>query len=266
MRAAVYQSPSDDVNALLAAMAAGLERSGHSVSRFRDGPERFADIAVVWGWRIGRRIKQEGFTGPVLVMERGYLGDRLKVWTSLGWDGLNGRARFPEVDDPTRFEKHFAADLKPWREGDGYALLVGQVRTDTAVEGTNIIAWYSKAASELREGGWDVVFRQHPREVQRGMGAITVPGTTYSTATLDDDLAGAALAVTFNSNTGVDAIMAGVPVYAEDEGSMVWPIASHDGEIVTPDRRPHLNRLAWCQWQVEELADGSAWEVVREAM
>ncbi len=266
MRVSVYQSPSESVNRLLTAFASGLSRGGVTVDRFRDAPAWKPDAAVAWGWRVARRVKAEGFDGPVLVMERGYLGDRLNVWTSLGWDGLNGRARFPQVDDASRFDRYFAADFKPWREGDGYALLVGQVRTDTAVEGTNIIDWYSRRAKDLIEGGWEVRFRQHPREVERGFGVVKVPGTIYSTSPLDEDLAGAALAVTFNSNTGVNAIMAGVPVYAEDRGSMVWPLASHDGEIVRPDRQAHLNRLAWCQWQESELADGSAWEIVREAM
>lgn len=266
MRASVYQSPSADVNGLLDAIAAGLAKHEIGVDRFRDSPLLRPDFAVVWGWRVGQRIRKEGFDGPILVAERGYLGDRMKVWTSLGWDGLNGRARFPQVDDGSRFEKHFAAYLKPWREGEGYALLVGQVRTDTAVQGTDIISWYRRTAEELLLSGWEVRFRQHPREIERNMGVVKVPGTTYSTASLAEDLAGAAMAVTFNSNTGVDAIMAGVPVYAEDQGSMVWPIASHDGEIVKPDRQPHLDRLAWCQWQKAELADGSAWEAVKGAM
>lgn len=260
MKAAIFAGTMDHHRAHAGPVAEGLKRHGIEVEFYRDSPP-IADFVVTWGWARAKVVH-----GPVLVLERGYLGDRMNVWTSAGWDGLNGRARFPQIDDPTRFDKHFGADLKPWRKGDGYALLVGQVRTDTAVDGTDIIRWYKRTTEDLRLSGWDVRFRQHPREIERNFGKIEIPGTVYSKASLADDLAGAAYAITFNSNTGVDAIMAGVPVYTEDEGSMVWPIASHDGKIVTPDRRPHLNRLAWCQWQKHELADGSAWEAIRQAM
>ena len=45
---------------------------------------------AVWGWRHGAPLRAAGH--KVLVMERGYLGDRM-AWTSLAWNGLNGRAQ-----------------------------------------------------------------------------------------------------------------------------------------------------------------------------
>ena len=34
-------------------------------------------------------------------MERAYISDRF-TWTSLGFDGLNGRAKFPQINDARR--------------------------------------------------------------------------------------------------------------------------------------------------------------------
>lgn len=59
------------------------------------------------------------------MLERGYIGDR-KQWLSLGWNGLNNRATFAEVDDGgARFRRYFDGMLKTPQEGGRYVLLVG---------------------------------------------------------------------------------------------------------------------------------------------
>jgi hypothetical protein len=59
------------------------------------------DAICCWGWRRGREWFAKGY--DVLVMERAYLDNRF-VWTSLGWNGLNGRARWPiPVDGGARW-------------------------------------------------------------------------------------------------------------------------------------------------------------------
>ncbi len=54
-------------------------------------------------------------------------------------------------------------------------------------------------------------------------------------------LAGARAVITFNSNTGVEAVLAGKPTVAIDEGSMAWPVTAH--EIIDYPKEP--NRLTW---------------------
>jgi hypothetical protein len=101
------------------------------------------------------------------------------------------------------------------------------------------------------------------------MNAVFVPpGAMDAGGNLAEALAGAAFAVTWNSNSGVDAAMAGVPVVAMDEGSMAWPVAAHDLGAVPrlPERRPWAAQLAWCQWRPEEIADGTAWEALSGAV
>jgi len=81
---------------------------------------------------------------------------------------------------------------------------------------------------------------------------------------IEKDLEAARYAVTFNSNSGVDAALAGVPVVAMDEGSMAWQVAGHRiGEIVFPDREKWAHDLAFAQWDVEEITSGEAWEHLR---
>lgn len=236
-------------------MAQGLGKLGIEPVMNLGGPVHTEHVAV-WGWRQGRRLRDEGH--EVLVMERGYLGDRFH-WTSLGWNGLNGRAEFPEYPDDggERFRKHYS--LEPWKEGGEYVLLIGQVPGDASLRGHDLGQWYSDAAMKAQNAyEMPVKFREHPMAARRGINRR--PAYTESSAgTLEEALAGAAVVATFNSNTAVDAVCAGVPAVAVDEGSMAWEVSAHRiGDLVRPKREAWAHRLAWRQWSIEEISSGAA--------
>ena len=244
-------------------LADGLRR--HGIEARRTTPEsqgRGSDAVACWGWRVGQSLKAQGVEN-VLVMERAYLGDRF-VWTSLGWDGLNGRATFPLVDDSSRFWKHFPKLLRPWRErADGYALLLGQVPTDAAVN-EHYIGWLNRACRALQANGYTVAFRPHPRHPQLRCGSDRVLSVDEP---LEKHLKAARLAVTFNSNSGVESVLAGVPTISVDVGSMAWDVTGHDmTEVVQPCRIQWAERLAWKQWLPNEIEDGTAWEHVGKCL
>lgn len=267
MRAAVYFVPERHHANHLGKMADGLRLHGIEVSLFNTYPDLTADFAVVWGARVMERIRQQGFNRPVLVMERGYIGDRFE-WTSLGWDGLNGRARWNELqDNGERFWSNFGHMVCEWEEHDGYALLIGQVGGDMALNGVHFASWCRRAIDAMAAKGMDVRFRPHPEAVKRGQPLPVASGLVIG-GTLADALSWASCVLTWNSNTGVEAVLAGVPTYAIDEGSMAYPVATHDltADAVMPDREEWFRAMAWRQWRLDEIADGSAWEVVRQAM
>lgn len=262
MKAGVYYYPGRTHGPHMQAVISGLQSHGVKVSTFNSQPDDDVDFSVVWGWRVGQRVKSH--TGrPVLVAERGYI-NRM-VYTSLGWDGLNGRARFPINSDPSRFSRLFGDQLRPWREGSrGYALLIGQVVGDAQLVGVNIHGWYKRTATALYHLGWDVRFRQHPVEVKRGVTPPFIPFAKLSDGSLEDAMDGAGIVVCYNSNTAVDAVMAGVPVHIEDIGSMVYELGSHDFSIVTSPREWRLAQLANIQWSIPEIASGHAWDAVKD--
>jgi hypothetical protein len=244
------------------AMRAGLARHGIRARIERPGNALTADFAVCWGWRIGQRLRELG--RPVLVMERGYLGDRF-AWTSLGWNGLNGHATFRAPDDGgARFRAHHAAQLQAWRGAAGqFVLLLGQVPGDASLRGLDLSAWYADQAQRARAAtGLPVRFRKHPVAAARGY-VQRVPGADAIGGELQHALGSAAWAVTFNSNAAVDAVLAGVPTVATDAGSMAWPVTQRAiGDASEPDRAAWLSRLAWCQWTAAEIASGEAWATV----
>ena len=102
-----------------------------------------------------------------------------------------------------------------------------------------------------------VYFRKHPQARER-TDLISIDGELQQT------LNRCAGVITYNSNSGVDALIAGVPTMASDIGSMAWPVASKSLEQLLefnyPDRMQWLNNLAYTQWTIDEVMDGSAWK------
>jgi len=223
------------------------------------------DLLVCWGVRRAVEIKaQLSTSGEVCVLERGYLGDRFK-WTSVSFGGgLNGRGEFRCTRaDPARFFEHFGP-LKPWRRRDGYALIIGQVPGDMSLRsiGGSLDGWYRETAAALRLQGHDVRFRPHPEAVKRGTGG-GIQGVQTIGGDLQAALDGASHVVTWNSNTAVEAVIAGAPSVSMDIGSMAWDVTGHEpGQIVTPDRLEWAARLAWKTFTMAEMASGYCWDVV----
>lgn len=261
------------MSGLLKAVADGLRAHGVVVTETTSElAARGHDFAVCWGWRRGRALQQTGL--KVLVAERGYLSDRFH-WTSLAWDGLNGRGKFcldeiPPLDPARR--AIMVDTLKPWRaRGGDKIVIMGQVPGDESLQGRDLGPWYlaqARAASDRFR--MPVVLRPHPIAVQRKLHVRS--GVPEIAASLDETLAEAAAVITFNSNSGVDALMAGAPTVATDPGSMAWGLAAPSIDSLRlpapePEGRSRwAARLAWCQWTPQELAAGSWWLRMKQAL
>lgn len=253
--------------ALREAFAAGLRHHGWQVETARQ-PIGKNDLVVIWGVRNQALIAEEKRKGVQLcVLERGYLGDRFK-WTSVSFGGgLNGRGEFRGVSkDRSRFKEHHADLMRPWSSRAGYTLLIGQVPNDMSLKAVygRLDRWYRETASLLVKAGHDVRFRPHPGATARGL-VESVPGAPSIGGTLEAAIAGAGLVVTFNSNTAVEAGLAGVPTVTIDEGSMAWEVTGHDpvGPRLHPSRGRWAAELAWKQWSVNEMETGRCWDAVK---
>ena len=261
----VYRAGQPWAEPKLDAFVTGLRKHGIEPEERRAEAWRVSDLAVVWAHRDAKLHKMQHEAGNhYLVLERGYIGDidNRRRWTSMGYDGLNGRADFCNAGaGPDRWEQHFAGFMQPWKEGGDYALLMGQVRGDASLAGVDIEGWYAETAYCLVERGLTVMFRPHPRY------PAMAPGGAYAlVGSLEGALSGAALAVTWNSTSGVDAVLSGVPTIAMDKGSMAWDVAAHGlyEEPSRPDRMSWAERLAYCQWNDDEISGGVAWEHLRQ--
>lgn len=250
------------------ALRAGMKRHGQAARIVTHVTQAQARTVVCWGWRNGRRVAGNG--RRVLIMERAYVGDRFH-WVSLGWDGLNGRARFPRVDDGgKRWRTHFPDALQQIQTGGAYVLVLGQVKGDASVDGVPLHEWYAYVGRTLSANtGLPVYFRPHPIELQRGKapGKGRLHGMEIMAGPLEVDLANADCAVAWNSNSLTDAALAGVRIIAGDQGAMTWAIAGqslhHPARLDGTERRAWARRLAWCQWLPSEIERGDAWDALK---
>lgn len=230
----------------------GLLRRGVD-ARYSTEPEADTKNVACWGWRGGSVLKAAGHN--VLVFERGYLGDRFK-YTSIAWNGLNRRGNFCISGDMLhdRFTRHHR--LLKWRDGGDYIVIMGQVPGDMSLMGKDLTAVYEETAKNLKQiHGLPVYFRPHPH------GRNFNPAIPHIQGTLEEALARAYMVVVYNSNSGVDAIVNGVPTIALDEGCMAWDVTGKSlSDRVMPDRRQWAANLAHCQWTPEEINRGEYWD------
>lgn len=255
LEAVLHASTMEHQRRYVAWMIEGLERHGVSCKPIAgyDAPKA-ADFCVIWGWKQHGVIKHAKARGmPVLVMERGHLQPRME-FTSIGWNGLAGRATYPTAAQcGDRWLRHWGT-MAPWRFAGRYALLLGQTPGDASIAETDFPGWVKQVTRDLEQRGYAVKYRPHPN--------------VRETAPLADDLADAEIAVTYNSTSAVEAVLAGVPTIAMDAGSMARPVASSaiDAPLRRPERIGWARDLACCQWNETEIRSGDAWAALREVM
>lgn len=211
-----------------------------------------------WGWKRGAQYRRMGKN--FLVLERGYIGDRF-IYTSVGWNGLNGHATFPEYPDDggARFRAH-GGELRPWKKTGDYILILGQVRNDASLKGQDISQWYNDRAREAAAiYGLPVYFRPHPEARRRG-GYNTIDGApNMKDCPLAEAIDGALFTIAYNSNSCLDSVLRGVPCFAGDKGTMAYSLCMDNiDEIITPDREPVVNKIAFTQWHPDEIRSGEA--------
>lgn len=254
----------------LMAFRDGVQGSGETV--FLNPVDRYqpCDVAVVFGVRK-KAVQLSRHRGdiidlhkklnkPVIVIDSGYV--KRDEYFMVGLNGLNGRADFKNQSCPSDRWESLGAELRPWREDGGHVLVCAQIPWDASVQDTDHIAWCNETVSRIRERtARKIVFRPHPKCAAKV--DYRVNADLVSAGPIEADLENAHCVVTFSSNSGVDAALAGVPVFADDPGSMAWPVANKSfawiDAPVRPSREKWAHNLAYAQWTIEEMKEGKPW-------
>lgn len=232
-----------------------------------------SDIAVIFGvyksrvpvsFPRGEIFRQQRSKNKdVIVLETGYInrGDGLTHHYAAGFNGLNGRADFRNRGMPDDRLKLLNVELKPWRRDGKHILLCGQVPWDASVDMCqDYPGWLQFIAGQLRyHSKREVRFRPHP------LGNVgPLEGCTYSTVPIAEDFKDCWAVVTFNSNSSIEALMEGIPIFTFDVGAMAKDITNHwIQDIERPSmhaREQFFADLAYCQWTPEEMKSGAAWK------
>jgi hypothetical protein len=238
----------------------GLARHGITSRITKPTEYGDADLHVMWSYRHTDLMNAvSGRGGDCLIMERGFLGDREEN-TALGFNGLNGHATFVYAGDPAERGLAWHHLIRPWPVLDlaDHYLICGQVLGDMSLANCpDYPAWL--ATLPVEHAGLPVRFRPHPV----GM-AYEVPHAV-TRGSLADDLTDCRAMWCWNSNSAVDALLAGVPAATFDQGSVAWNFTAHDLEqTMMPDRKNMVDMLASAQWKMAEIASGEAWEHLRK--
>ena len=205
--------------------------------------------------------------GSILVMDSGYLKrlshteDINKAYYSLGFNGLNGRAKFTHEDMPSDRWNKLNIELKPWTSGGKHILYCSQYQFDASVQHVPYIKLEKNTLRELRSlTNKEIIFRPHPKKQRSNI----FKGITLSrnlNESIEKDFKDCHLVCVFNSNSAVEATISGIPTLAMDEGCLVKTSALTHKNIRFPktfDRESWKNNLAYSQWTIKEMLNGEA--------
>jgi len=173
---------------------------------------------------------------------------------------LNGRADFRNQNsNPDRWAK-LGVELQPWRRTgrDKFILLCGQVPWDASVEHIHMDQWLVESYRAIKSHTDRRVYvRPHPKAPKH----LRINGAEEHAGPINWDDVHAV--VTFNSNIAVEAVVAGVPAFVDDIGSMALQVGNRSIANIEspwyPQRTRWAQELAYTQWTPQEIRNGEAW-------
>ncbi len=212
-------------------------------------------------------------------------------WWSYGWVAANCNNESVGDSRWTKFVKNTGVTFKDWRSPGKNIVIMAQKEGDSALvdlykKFNSFGAWINYVIKKLRKfTDRPIVYRPHPMNLSRGLRnweKIVLPfvqeqkiknvtlsqflteGGGQGGEGLENDLKRAYCVVTYNSLSAVEAVVRGIPVYATNDMSMVWPIAHKDFSQIEKlnyniDLQDWQNKIAYTMWNREEVKSGEAW-------
>ena len=175
---------------------------------------------------------------PVKTMQRGCPGDRLK---------------------------RFGVELKQAKPG-AHIVVAGMSERSAQDHGMVAEQWERSAIGMIKaHSARSIIYRPKPSWKQ----AREIGGVGYvKEGKIESVLDGAHALVTHHSNTAIDAIAAGVPVYCKTGVGSILSTVSLD-DIENPrvpsdaERLSLLQDVAYLQWSIAEMRSGACWDYLR---
>jgi len=303
MKVLVSLQSADDsfYHRVLQDFALGIQAHGDQVEF--DNTSDMADVAIVFGtikFKRGRATHQvkrqlvERFSYHVQI-ETPLVGRTINPFhtefrvgiNGFMWDNADwGHSRMTPAR-PRSFWSRFDYDLKDtWRDHGDHILICMQKWGDASLGDVDAYEWCRSTVAEIRKHSQrQIVIRPHPiyrkkiklAVLKRDMlqsKSIMWRDTDFRiqglTDTITQDLKDCWCTVTHTSGSAVDSVLNGVPNIATGTGNMAWPVSGHSlSEIENPykgDKTDWLNKIAHCQWSVDEFKSGECWEHVRKGI
>lgn len=251
------------------AFLSGLREAGLNVVSILTDP-RPGDVVVTWNRYAHYETEAKRFErggAAVVVAENGFVGHHecefrkpyhrngeqlyaLALWHHNGagrwWEGEPGRWRDQGIE------------IKPWRESGEHVLVLPQ--RNIGPPGVAMPhGWAERAVQQLSK------LTDRPIRVRPHPGNVPTPRP------LEKDLAGAWCVATWGSGAALKAVCGGVPAFSEPASPWIGRACSFDlgADVEQPlmrdDMRERmLDRVAWAQHTVSELASGEPFRQLME--
>lgn len=254
------------------------------------------DVAVILGsWKPERDKPHHAVRSAVVrkspmfvCIETPLLGRKMfekNVHQRVGINGfLNHQATFVPRDMPSDRFNSLGISWDGWKDkSDGHILLMLQLPGDASLRGMQMFKWAAWAIDEIRQHtDKKIVVRTHPghnpkdndlvhkfvADVARGPHKDiewSIGGREGTT--LQEDLKGASVSVSYTSGSAIDSVLAGIPTIACDPGNMAYDISSkYIRNIDNPQKaqdkevKQWLYNLAYSQWTHKEFQNGTCWK------
>jgi len=265
------------------AMRNGIELCGQKVRLIneRDYAGVDADVAVFYGLEgnTPRIFRDYARDAKAAYVDLGYWG---RVRPDNKWEGyhkivINDRhptAYFQRRRHPADRAAGFDIKLSPWNSSERFPighkpiLLAGMGDKGAAAEGFEPEEWERWAIAKIREVTKRIIIYR-PKPSWKMARPIRGQSILYSESkeNLNRILPGVHAVVTHHSNVGIDGLIAGIPCFTIKGAAL--SLGCDDlkkiEEPVRPEgREQFLNDLAYCQWSVPEMRNGTAWRGLLE--
>ena len=248
------------------AFAQGVSTLGHEVV-YNDLD---ADVAVIWSvlWH-GRMSANKNVwdhfkkqNKKVIVLEVGALF-RGTTW-KVGIDGINRDAIFPDGNNNSDRAEQLGLKLKPWNTNGSKIIICTQHDKSQQWEGMPPIQQF---VVDMIRGVqmWtdkEIVVRPHPR-CKLNIPGIEVQAPKQIPGTYDDfdlQFEDVYAVINWSSNPATQAVMNGIPVFT-GQSSLAWDMSikslTNINNPLLPDREQWLNNLAYTEWSVPEISQGT---------
>ena len=233
----------------------------------------------VYNHRLHLAFRENGVLAVVL--EMGYV-DRRRYF-SVGLNDIAGygdyRMNLPTPRRPPRIR--VCCQPRKRSDPDRFVLFCAQCPDDAQIRTPDYMGFVQKTLAEIRRNTRRrVVFRPHPRldvgrhprwadpAWVRGLRGVEVSGN----ARIEDDFARAHCVVAYNSNSLLDALVAGLPVFSFAP-CMADRCSNKDLRNVDDPFFPSpaeldelLSDVTWSQWTLSEIAAGAPLRFMEDAL
>lgn len=223
-----------------------------------------ADYAVFYGLscRLDEIFEDYRNQAAAIYVDLGFWRRRINTrydgYHKMSVNALNPTEYFMRREHcPSRF-KELGLEVAPWRQPmKGSILLAGMSEKAALARGLTPHAWEREALATIREHT-DRPVTYRPKPSCRRSYAIS--GAQFDKGVpLPKILAETAAVVTRQSNTAIDALLAGVPVFCEQGVASVLgcdDLTQIESPWYPDNRQKWLENVAWCQFTTAEIATG----------